>query len=91
MHPRLLSGANTNGLSIHDITNRIRLSELEGDPGNEHIANRRFWQVLALCNDLCKVIPRHGTVVVTLFQAHAEDLTGFRKLRFVAAMLLLLL
>ncbi len=83
MHTGLLSRADADRLSIEDITNRIGLRELERDPCNEHIAHRGFRKLFALCNDVCKIITRHGAVIAALLHAHAEDLTHFGRVRFV--------
>src|SRR5688572_18916839 len=83
MHTGLLSRADTDGLSIDNITNGVGLGELERDPGDEHVTDCRFWKFPALCNDLCEIITSHRTVVAALFHAYAKDLSRLGGLRFV--------
>src|SRR5215207_2827834 len=84
MDAGLLSSAHPNGLSIHDITNGVRLGKLERNPCNEHIAHSRLWEILALCNDIRKIIASHRAVITALFHVHAENLTELGDLWFVS-------
>src|SRR5512138_1426144 len=75
MDARLLSRADADRLTIDHIAHGVGLCELQRDPGDKHIAYSRFWKILTLRNNSCKIFSSHWAIVATLFHAHAEDLS----------------
>jgi hypothetical protein len=78
-----LSRADTDGLSIRYITNRVGLRELERDPGDEHIANCRLGEIPAVRDYVCEIVTPHCPVISSLFHAYTKDLTCLGHLRLI--------
>ena len=79
MNTALLSGADTDGLSILDVAHRVGLRVLQRDERDFQVAACLFGELLVVCRNIVKeVISVEVNFVTSLFKGHAEHLLAFR-------------
>ena len=92
MDAALLSGTDTDSLSVLDVADGVRLGVLQRDEGDNQVALGLSGEGLVLCGDVLK----QGRVVqldlvASLFEGHAEALLALNGLGLVVGSILMTL
>ena len=75
----LLSGADTDGLPVLYIADRVRLGVLQRDQRHDHIADRRFGELLVLRDQILQQLLINCEVIVPLFKGNAENILALLR------------
>ena len=84
VHSGLLSGTDTDGLSILCIRDGVGLRVLDGDEGDGHVETRLLGELLVRTHDVCEGLLGHLVLVATLLESHTEYLLVLDRIRAVA-------
>ena len=84
VHSGLLSGTDTDGLTVLRIRYGVGLRVLDGDEGDGHVETRLLGELLILAHDVCEGLIGHLILVTTLLEGHTEYLLVLDRIRAVA-------
>ena len=84
VHSGLLSGTDTDGLTVLCIRYGVGLRVLDGDEGDGHVETRLLGELLVRTHDVCEGILGHLVLVASLLEGHTEYLLVLDRIRAVA-------